>query len=424
MGAGVILGDWTHRRGDPGGSRAVGAELRGSKPRVAWTWTPRHGGRVEQVRTLGDHVFVATLGPRDADAPGWEHAVVYALDAARGKVVGERVLADPSPVAAMVVEGPLLHLIATRWGEPVLWYTLRGPELAPVRRQVIAVEGDPRFMDVLDAWASPDGGLWLEVEDTRLVRRAFAFVAVDTEAPVSPIVVDGEEGAAEAESRIEPRDACAAGGVLLVPASVDQAAALFKLEAQAVAKSLWVADDAGAGVARAHGIVADGGVSVVTLRTVAGRASLGAVLLDRSTGVVRSTTAAEEVPQPIVSASARIVRRPGGEVVVQGFSSDGTPSADVVGVSAEGPLVTFKLGARPYVLDLALGEALLVHRDSRPGRVLLAPLGMGKDERWLGRHASIAWSLEVPAHGGSCAVYAGAGHIFVRGRRGLAAVSL
>ena len=86
--------------------------------------------------------------------------------------------------------------------------------------------------------------------------------------------------------------------------------------------------------------------------------------------------------------------------------------------------MTFKLGARPYVLDVALGDALLAHRDARSGRVLVAALDAGHGDRWLGRRVSILWSLEVPAHGGSCTVYAGAGHVIVRGRRGLSAVSL
>ena len=46
----VILGDWTHRRGDPGGARAVAAEIERPRPSVAWSWRPEHGGRVDQVR--------------------------------------------------------------------------------------------------------------------------------------------------------------------------------------------------------------------------------------------------------------------------------------------------------------------------------------------------------------------------------------
>ena len=82
---GVILGDWTHRRGDAGGARAVPAEIERPRPTVAWSWRPEHGGHVDQVRVAGEHVVVATMMPRDPSAPGWEHAVVYALDARTGR---------------------------------------------------------------------------------------------------------------------------------------------------------------------------------------------------------------------------------------------------------------------------------------------------------------------------------------------------
>src|SRR5580698_2344101 len=102
--ASVILGDWTHRRGDAGGGRTVPAEIDKPRPTIAWSWTPEHGGRVDQVRVVGSTVVVATMMPRDSNAPGWEHAVIYVLDAVSGVEVARRVLPDAVPVAAMAVD--------------------------------------------------------------------------------------------------------------------------------------------------------------------------------------------------------------------------------------------------------------------------------------------------------------------------------
>jgi len=205
---GVILGNWTHRRGDAGGARALAADVAGARPRVAWSWSPPHGGRVDQVRVAGEQVLVATLEPPSAEAPGWEHAVVYALDAARGAVVAHRTLADPSPVAAMVVEGRVLHVLATRPGEPVFWYALGTPDLVPVHRRLVDLDLDARHADVLDAWASPDGGLWLEIEaaagDDRASRRSFTFLPGAPGDPPTHVVDAGGPPVPG-----QPRDACA-----------------------------------------------------------------------------------------------------------------------------------------------------------------------------------------------------------------------
>ena len=60
MGRGVILGDWTHRRGDAGGTRAVSADAIKAKPEICWTWRPEHGGRVDQVRIAGESFSLIT----------------------------------------------------------------------------------------------------------------------------------------------------------------------------------------------------------------------------------------------------------------------------------------------------------------------------------------------------------------------------
>src|SRR5579862_5594746 len=122
--ASLIRGDWTHRRGDPGGTRAIAAEIDRPRPAIAWSWRPDHGGRVDQVRVAGSRVLVATMVPGDPSAPGWEHAVAYALDARTGAQTARRQLPDPVPVAAMVVQDETLHVVATRRSEPIHWYAL------------------------------------------------------------------------------------------------------------------------------------------------------------------------------------------------------------------------------------------------------------------------------------------------------------
>src|SRR5579859_4117917 len=101
----VIRGDWTHRRGDAGGCRAVFAEIERPRPAIAWTWRPSHHGHIDQVRVVGEYVIVATMPPDDPAASGWEHAVLYALEIANGRECARRVLPDPVPIAAMVIGG-------------------------------------------------------------------------------------------------------------------------------------------------------------------------------------------------------------------------------------------------------------------------------------------------------------------------------
>src|SRR5580692_9790265 len=179
--ASVILGDWTHRRGDAGGARAVSAEIDRPRPSVVWSWQPEHGGRVDQVRVAGTIVIVATMMPRDPQAARWEHAVLYALDAHTGIEIARRVLPDPVPVAAMVVEDGVVHVVSTRSGEPIFWYALTPAELVPCHRRIVALADGVQHDDVLDAWATPDGGLWLELDTASrgLAGRRWGFAFAD-----------------------------------------------------------------------------------------------------------------------------------------------------------------------------------------------------------------------------------------------------
>ena len=197
-----------------GGARAIPAEIDKPRPVVAWTWRPEHGGRVDQVRIAGQNVVVATMMPRDPSAPGWEHAVLYAIDTRTGGEVARRVLPDPVPVAAMVVESGVLHVVATRRGEPVFWYALAPADLVPAHRRIVGLASSPD--DVLEAWASPDGGLWLELETATASDSshglAYAFADAAGEGPATCRHEDVvEEGTAVA------RDACAGGHELFAP---------------------------------------------------------------------------------------------------------------------------------------------------------------------------------------------------------------
>ena len=132
------------------------------------------------MRIVGQNVIVATMMPRDASAPGWEHAAVYAIDARTGVEVARRVLPDPVPVAAMVIEAGVLHVVATRRGEPIFWYALSPADLVPRHRRTLSLAAG--HDDVLEAWAAPEGGLWLELEaatGTDAQQHALAYAFAD-----------------------------------------------------------------------------------------------------------------------------------------------------------------------------------------------------------------------------------------------------
>ena len=214
--ASVILGEWTHRRGDRGGLRAVAAEIERPRPSVAWSWRPEHGGHVDQVRIVGQNVLVATMMPRDASAPGWEHAVVYAIDARTGVEVARRVLAGSGarrrdgrrggrPARRRHAPGRADLLVRPLAGRP------RAP--APSHRSPLAAGHD----DVLEAWAAPDGGLWLELEaatGTDAQQHALAYAFADG-GGTTPAVWRSRRDTAEGPA--VARDACAGGHELFAP---------------------------------------------------------------------------------------------------------------------------------------------------------------------------------------------------------------
>jgi hypothetical protein len=430
--ASVILGEWTHRRGDAGGARAIAAEIDKPRPAVAWSWRPEHGGPVDQVRVVGSNVVVATMMPRDAAAPGWEHAVVYALDASTGAEVARRVLPDPVPVAAMVVESGVLHVVATRRGEPVFWYALSPVDLAARHRRVVALTSG--HDDVLEAWASPDGGLWLELEGTtdsdehHALAYAFADPAGETPVP-SRHVDDVTEGAALA------RDACAGDRELFTPvdgrwdADAPVPPALSRLSPAADEEAAWVSATVVGPRSRIHALGADGAVCAVATADDPerpDRARIEAFVVDRATGGVQWRALGDRVDlRAPLGDSARVARRPNGELLFQSLGSDGTPCSPLLCARPDGKLDTITLGTRGrYVLDASLGDMVLAHRENKDGRVEVGGFAIDHEGRLLGRRGALRWTIDVGELGAATTVYAGAGAVFVRGTRAVCAVRL
>jgi hypothetical protein len=451
--ASVILGDWTHRRGDAGGARAVPAAIDRPRPAVAWSWRPEHGGRVDQVRVASATVIVATMMPRDAKAPRWEHAVVYVLDAATGIELARRVLPDPVPVAAMVVEDGVVHVVSTRKGEPIFWYALTAADLVPSHRRIVTVADGLDHDDVLDAWATPDGGLWLEFdtlegESTRV--RGFAF-ADPSGAPLSARLA---EDRFDADGPPMPHDACGAGHDLFVPLEGrwegEGAATPPGLSRLGRASDATVATDAN-GVTDAtgatgssepwaaatvtgprsklHALGAEGMVCAVALAEDHARPDhvrVEVFAVDRTSAVVRWRAHDERLAiKPRLGDGARVARRPNGEVLFQSLGPDGTPSTPLLCAGPDGGLDSILLGARGrYVLDAALGDLVLAHRENKDGRVEVGGFAIDLEGRLLGRRAVPRWTIDLGDLGGAATVYAGAGAVVVRGARSVLAVRM
>ena len=442
-GSGVILGDWTHRRGDVGGGRAVSAEIARARPKVAWTFHPPHRGHVDQVRIAGERVYVTTMEPGDPQAPAWEHATVYALEAATGRVVASRALPDPVPVAAMIVDGAMVHVLATRAGEPIFWYALDAYDLRPHHRRALTLTAGARARgaDVLEAWASADGGIWMELDGIAGGRRTFAF-AKDDHVTIAPRAK--EASGPDPDSPLTPRDACCVGHTLYAPSAGDRDEA-----GNGTPSSIWQLDPAGEPAnapwastavtgprAHVHAIASDGAINAIAVAddptesagstTWRGsqkprRALVQAMTVDRATGVVRVESNVERLPTSAACEGARLARRPNGELVFQCLDADGHPASDLWRIGPSGEIAAFPLPRETLLLDAALGDAVLAHTETRGGRVLVSALDIDK-ERLLGRRAQTLWSIETPDLGGSTTVYAGAGHVLARGVSALAAI--
>jgi hypothetical protein len=437
--ASVILGDWTHRRGDAGGARAVPAEIDRPRPVVAWSWRPEHGGRVDQVRVAGTTVIVATMMPRDPKAPRWEHAVVYALDAHTGIEIARRVLPDPVPVAAMVVDDGVVHVVSTRGGEPIFWYALTPSELVPCHRRIVAVADGLQHDDVLDAWATPDGGLWLELdaalEGESMRVRSFAFADPSGSLVASRV----SEGRQLAEGPPIANDACAGGHELFVPrdgrwsSETDSTppgiSRLDRATGSGAGEAAWVSATVVGPRSRIHALGGDGVVCAVAVaedRARPDHTRVEVFAVDRTSGVVRWRAHDDRLAiKPQLGDSARVARRPNGEVLFQSLGADGAPCTPLICARPDGRLDSIVLGARGrYVLDAALGDLVLAHRENKDGRVEVGGFAIDLEGRLLGRRAVPRWTIDLGDLGGAATVYAGAGAVVVRGARSVSAVRM
>jgi hypothetical protein len=428
--ASFILGDWTHRRGDRGGTRSVAADVEGVRPSVAWSWRPDHGGRVDQVRVVGPTVIVATMTPRDPSAPNWEHAVVFLLDARTGRELGRRTLPDPVPVAAIAVENGVAHVIATRRGEPIFWYALTVAELVPRHRRIVSTGVGSRAQDALDAWATVDGDLWLELDSSAVAgescSHAYAFAANEG----TPAIVQMTERHPPDDDAPLARDACWLDGDLFVPVAglwSDEADSfpptMSRLEpppASANGEEAWARAKLLGTRAQIHVLGDEDCVCAVAAAEEAGRPDRGfveAFTVDRRSGepLWRAQTDRVVVRSGLGHA-ARVARRPNGELLFQSLSADGDPCTALLCARPDGQIDELILGARGrHVLDAALGDLVLSHREDRDGRVEVCGFGIDHEGRLLGRRAVVRWAVDAGNLGGGTTVYAGADSIVVRG---------
>jgi hypothetical protein len=433
--ADAIFGSWTHRRADAGGTRSLAADLGRVKPRVAWTWEPPAGARIDQVRTSGGHVYAAAMG--SSEVPGWEHASVFAIDASNGRLTARRSLPDPVPVAALVLEESRIHAVATRPSEPVFWYALSTPDLRPLHRVATPIDG-ARHTDVLDAWALADGGLWLELETGDGLGGYVSLAETEAEGEDSEstrrapfrAAVGGLPGA---------RDACESGRSLFAPTDpLTESAggprdALVKLEPErsSVAerrtrprRAMWGRLDPELRTSRSHALSAEGVVYAAAFGD-AGRGIFAQVIaLDRTSGVERWKTPVSRFPSSGPGSATKLAHW-NGEIVMQRLGADGVPCSDLIFAGRRGAFETATLGTgRRFVLDASLGSSLLAHRSKADGSVLVAGFSADGHGGLLGRRARMEFSLETPDVGGEPAVYAGAGKILVKGARRLVAIAL
>jgi hypothetical protein len=103
--------------------------------------------------------------------------------------------------------------------------------------------------------------------------------------------------------------------------------------------------------------------------------------------------------------------------------SDGVACSDLVCARPDGRLESLSLGnGKRFLLDAALGDLVLAHHEAKSGRVTVGAFEIDREGRLLGRRSAAQWTVETQDLGGSTTVYAGAGHVVVRGARAVAAI--
>ena len=367
--------------------------------------------------------------------------MVYALDCKTGVEVARRVLPDPVPVAALAVDGGLVHVVATRKGEPIFWYALSSTDLVPRHRRIIAIPPATRHDDVLDAWASPDGGLWFELVASigRAARNVRSYVFADPAGAAHEVATHEVE--ATGDGPASARNACAGGLQLFAPidgkwtgGDGPLAPALSLLdprppEQSASGEPPWARATLVGPRARIHAVGGEGvvcGVAAAEDPDKPERARIEMFAVDRLSGVVRWRAQADRIAiKSHLGDAVRVARRPNGELLFQSLGSEGSPRTPLLCARPEGRIDEILLGARGrWVLDAALGDLVLAHREESDGGVEVGGFAIDQEGRLLGRRAVARWSIDAGDLGGGTTVYAGAGAVVVRGATAVCAVWL
>jgi hypothetical protein len=265
--------------------------------------------------------------------------------------------------------------------------------------------------------------------------RSFAF-ADPSGSLVAPRVSEGRQ---LAEGPPIANDACAGGHELFVPrdgrwsSETDSTPpGIFRLDrgtGSGAAEVAWVSATVVGPRSRIHALGGDGVVCAVAVaedRARPDHTRVEVFAVDRTSGVVRWRAHDDRLAiKPQLGDSARVARRPNGEVLFQSLGPDGAPCTPLICARPDGRLDSIVLGARGrYVLDAALGDLVLAHRENKDGRVEVGGFAIDLEGRLLGRRAVPRWTIDLGDLGGAATVYAGAGAVVVRGARSVSAVRM
>jgi hypothetical protein len=156
------------------------------------------------------------------------------------------------------------------------------------------------------------------------------------------------------------------------------------------------------------------------------RARVEVFAVERSSGVVRWRAQGDRIAvKAQLGDTARIARRPNGELLFQSLGPEGSPRTPLVCARPNGRLDEILFGARGrWILDAALGDQVLAHREDSDGQVQVGGIAIDHEGRLLGRRAVARWTIDAGDLGGGTTVYAGAGAVVVRGARAVCAVHL
>ena len=156
------------------------------------------------------------------------------------------------------------------------------------------------------------------------------------------------------------------------------------------------------------------------------RVRVEAFAVDRAAGALRWRALGDRVEvKTRLGDAARGATAQRRAAVPESGSGPDTVFAAPAAPAADGRLDEVALGTRSrYVLDAALGDLVLAHRENKDGRVEVAGFAIDQEGRLLGRRGSLQWTIDVGDLGAPTTVYAGAGAVIVRGTRAVCAVTL